>query len=90
MSSVNNLKVLGEYSAKMLSGDYDAVFDYFAPEFMSHTTDRINPEAVGTDIREHQRDGHSQVSRWKDRGALGRPSLQPGHWPWSAIDAGLK
>jgi predicted ester cyclase len=55
MSSVNNLKVLGEYSAKMLGGDYDAVFDYFAPDFMSHVTDRVNPEAVGTDVRQHEK-----------------------------------
>ncbi|HEV7731083.1 MAG TPA: ester cyclase [Candidatus Binatia bacterium] len=47
----SNLARLGEYSARMTAGDHEAVYDYFAPEFMSHATARINPAAVGTDIR---------------------------------------
>ncbi len=35
----------------MAAGDYDAVYEYWAPEFRSHTTERVNPAAVGTDIR---------------------------------------
>ena len=50
-SSGENLARLGEYSARMTAGDYDAVYEYFAPEFMSHATARVSPAAVGTDIR---------------------------------------
>jgi len=46
-----NLARLGEYSARMAAGDYEAVYEYFAPDFMSHATARVNPNAVGTDIR---------------------------------------
>jgi predicted ester cyclase len=35
----------------MAAGDYDAVYDVFAPDFTSHVTPRVSPEAVGTDIR---------------------------------------
>lgn len=35
----------------MAAGDYDAVYEVFAPDFFSHVTPRVNPEAVGTDIR---------------------------------------
>ena len=50
-----NLRILGEYSARMSAGDYDAVFDFFAPDFFSHVTPRISPEAVGTDIRPQEK-----------------------------------
>ena len=50
-----NLTLLGQYSARMSAGDYDAVFDFFASDFVSHVTPRVNPEAVGTDIRPHER-----------------------------------
>jgi predicted ester cyclase len=46
-----NLKLLGEYSKAMAAGDEDAVFAFFAPEFASHVTARVNPDAVGTDVR---------------------------------------
>ena len=46
-----NLRILGQYSARMAAGDYDAVYEYFAPDFMSHATERVSPEAVGRDIR---------------------------------------
>jgi len=39
----------------MAAGDYDAVYEFFAPEFFSHVTPRVNPEAVGTDIRPQER-----------------------------------
>ncbi len=35
----------------MAAGDYDAVYEVFAPEFFSHVTPRVTPQAVGTDIR---------------------------------------
>ena len=50
-SSGNNLARLGEYSARMTAGDYDAVYEYFSRDFSSHATERVNPAAVGTDIR---------------------------------------
>jgi predicted ester cyclase len=46
-----NLKLLGEYSNAMAAGDEEAVFAFFAPDFMSHVTARVNPDAVGCDIR---------------------------------------
>jgi steroid delta-isomerase-like uncharacterized protein len=54
MSTSGNLKILGQYSARMAAGDYDAVYEFFAPDFFSHVTPRVNPEAVGTDIRVHE------------------------------------
>ena len=46
-----NLKLLGAYSEAMAAGDEEAVFAFFAPEFTSHVTARVNPDAVGRDIR---------------------------------------
>ena len=46
-----NLKLLGEYSNAMEAGDEKAVFSFFAPEFHSHVTERVSPDAVGTDVR---------------------------------------
>ena len=46
-----NLAILGKYSARMSAGDYAAVYEVFAPDFFSHVTPRVSPEAVGTDIR---------------------------------------
>jgi ketosteroid isomerase-like protein len=39
----------------MASGDYDAVYEFFAPEFFSHVTPRVTPAAVGTDIRPQEK-----------------------------------
>jgi predicted ester cyclase len=49
------LTLLGRYSARMSAGDYDAVYEFFAPEFVSHVAERVNPAVVGTDIRPHER-----------------------------------
>jgi hypothetical protein len=38
----------------MAAGDYDAVFETFAPGFRSHVTSRVSPGAGG-DIRPHER-----------------------------------
>lgn len=54
MPSSRNLMILGQYSARMAAGDYAAVYDVFAPDFTSHVTGRVSPEAVGTDIRGHE------------------------------------
>lgn len=51
-----NLHNLAIYSDRMAKGDYDAVYEYFAPKFFSHVTERVNPAEVGKDIRgrEHE------------------------------------
>jgi predicted ester cyclase len=54
-SNPNNLRILGAYSARMAAGDYDAVFDTFAPGFRSHVTSRVTPDAAAGDIRPHER-----------------------------------
>ena len=51
----SNLRILGAYSARMAAGDYDAVFDTFAPGFRSHVTGRVTPDAAPGDIRPHER-----------------------------------
>ena len=56
-----NLKLLGEYSKAMEAGDEGAVFSFFAPEFMSHVTARVEPEAVGQDIRSEELKWWTQV-----------------------------
>jgi predicted ester cyclase len=56
MGSVSdNLRSLAEYSKKMIAGDYDAVFEYWSDDFHSHVTERVNPAAVGTDVRGEER-----------------------------------
>ncbi len=52
----DNLHHLANYSDRMANGDYDAVFEYFSDNFMSHVTQRVNPEAVGTDIRPREKE----------------------------------
>jgi len=49
-----NLRILGEYSARMAAGDYAAVYDVFAPDFVSHVTGRVSPEVEGADIRSQE------------------------------------
>ena len=52
----DNLRILAEYSAAMESGDTEAVFAFWAPEFHSHVTGRVTPGRVGDDVRgEEQR-----------------------------------
>lgn len=52
MSEISqNLLRLGEYSDRMFEGDVEAVFEFFGDDFFSHVTGRVNPDAVGTDIR---------------------------------------
>jgi predicted ester cyclase len=56
-----NLKILGEYSNAMMEGDTAAVFDFWAPEFHSHVTDRVAPDAVGTDVRGSEQEWWQQA-----------------------------
>jgi predicted ester cyclase len=53
--SPSNARILGEYGARMAAGDYTAIYEFFAEEFHSHVTPRVNLAAVGTDIRPHER-----------------------------------
>ena len=53
---MSNLHILADYSEKMFANDYDAVFDYFDETFMSHVTERVNPEDVGKDIRPREKE----------------------------------
>jgi steroid delta-isomerase-like uncharacterized protein len=46
-----NLRTLGQYSAAMDSGDTEAVYEFWAPDFHSHVTTRVSPDKVGTDVR---------------------------------------
>ncbi len=46
-----NLRILAKYSAAMESGDTEAVYEFWAPDFQSHVTSRVTPERVGEDIR---------------------------------------
>jgi len=57
----DNLRLLGEYSQAMEAGDEEAVFAFFAPEFTSHVTARVNPDAVGSDIRRQELEWWTQV-----------------------------
>lgn len=54
-ASAADLRTLGAYSARMAAGDFDAVFDTFAPEFRTHVSARVNPEGAAGDIRGHER-----------------------------------
>lgn len=57
----SNLAMLGAYSDAMASGDREAVFEYWAPEFHSHVTERVNPAVVGTDVRGQELEWWTQV-----------------------------
>lgn len=48
MAESENLRIRGQYSARMAAGGYDAVCDLSAPEFFSQVTPRVNPAAAGT------------------------------------------
>jgi len=56
-----NLKILGAYSDAMFSGDTDAVYQYWAPDFHSHVTARVSPERVGTDVRGEEQEWWRQI-----------------------------
>ena len=49
-----HLAMLGAYSDAMLAGDEQAVFEHWSPDFVSHVTERVVPELVGTDVRGHE------------------------------------
>lgn len=49
--ATGKLKLLGEYSERMFAGDRQAVIDFWSDDFHSNVTSRVNPDAVGTDVR---------------------------------------
>jgi predicted ester cyclase len=57
----DNLRILAEYSDAMFAGDEQAVFTYWSPDFVSHVTRRVNPDAVGTDVRGQELEWWTQV-----------------------------
>jgi len=56
-----NLRLLGKYSAAMESGDTEAVFEFWAPEFVSHVTERVSPDRIGTDVRGQEQEWWQQA-----------------------------
>ncbi len=56
-----NLKLLGEYSNAMFSGDTEAVFSFWSPDFVSHVTERVAPERVGDDVRGDEQEWWRQI-----------------------------
>jgi predicted ester cyclase len=57
----DNLRILGAYSAAMERGDREAVFSYWSPDFVSHVTERVSPDAVGSDVRGQELEWWTQV-----------------------------
>ena len=47
----NNLRLLAEYTDRIKKGDTAAVYEFFAPGFVSHVAKRVAPETLGSDIR---------------------------------------
>jgi predicted ester cyclase len=47
----DNLRLLAKYSEAMDSGDTQAVFEFWSPDFVTHVTERVAPERVGDDVR---------------------------------------
>ena len=53
--------MLGEYSDAMFKGDTDAVYEFWAPEFHSHVTQRVAPDRVGPMFAAASRNGGDEV-----------------------------
>ena len=49
-----NLQMLARYSEAMEAGDTEAVYAFWADDFVSHVTSRVTPERSGTDVREEE------------------------------------
>jgi len=56
-----NLRLLGRYSAAMESGDGEAVYEFWSEDFVSHVTERVSPDKVGTDVRGEEQQWWQQV-----------------------------
>ena len=57
----DNLRLLAKYSAAMDSGDTEAVYEFWSPDFHSHVTERVSPERVGSDVRGEEQQWWVQV-----------------------------
>jgi steroid delta-isomerase-like uncharacterized protein len=56
-----NLRLLGKYSAAMDAGDTEAVFEFWSPDFVTHVTERVSPDRVGTDVRADEQQWWQEV-----------------------------
>ena len=65
----DNLRMLGAYSAAMESGDGTAVFEFWSDDFVSHVTERVSPDRVGTDVR-------GQEQEWWQQAKSAFPDMQ--------------
>jgi predicted ester cyclase len=63
-----NLRVLAKYSAAMESGDTEAVFEFWAPEFESHVTSRVAPGRIGEDVR-------GEEQKWWEQARAALPDM---------------
>jgi steroid delta-isomerase-like uncharacterized protein len=57
----DHLRLLGAYSAAMESGDGDAVFAFWSEDFVSHVTERVAPDRVGSDVRGQEQEWWQQA-----------------------------
>ncbi len=57
----DNLRMLGAYSAAMDAGDTEAVYQFWSDDFVSHVTERVRPDRVGTDVRGQEAEWWQQV-----------------------------
>ena len=44
----------------MEEGDWEAVYEFWGDDFVTHVTDRVNPDIAGSDVRGHE------VAYWKE------------------------
>ena len=65
----DNLRMLGAYSAAMEAGDGTAVFEFWSDDFVSHVTERVSPDRVGTDVR-------GQEQEWWQQAKSAFPDMQ--------------
>ena len=65
----DNLRMLGAYSAAMEAGDGTAVFEFWSDDFVSHVTERVSPDRVGTDVR-------GQEQEWWQMAKSAFPDMQ--------------
>jgi predicted ester cyclase len=64
----DNLRTLAQYSEAMESGDTEAVYEFWAPEFHSHVTRRVAPDRVGEDVR-------GEEQKWWERVRAAFPDM---------------
>jgi predicted SnoaL-like aldol condensation-catalyzing enzyme len=50
-----------DFRIALVRGDREAVFEFWAPEFVSHVTERVNPVMVGSDVRGQELEWWTQV-----------------------------